>query len=117
MTAASSNNTPPQNVSPTEAREWIKAGHAVLIDVREPEEFQREHISGAVLHPASSFDSMAVEQIAGGKPIIFQCASGMRAMKVCEKFITETKAAENMVYLLKGSLMGWKAAGLPVESK
>jgi len=45
-----------QAATPQEVQRWMTSGEAVLIDVREPDEFAREHIPGAMLVPLSRFD-------------------------------------------------------------
>lgn len=40
-------------LSPQQVRERIDAGHAVLIDIREPDEYARSHIKGAQSQPLS----------------------------------------------------------------
>lgn len=104
-----------KEVSVQQAREWLDDRRAVMVDVREKEEYEAEHIPGAVLHPASSFNPSKVRELAKGRKIVFQCASGRRAASVCERFIAET-GQDNDVYLLEGSLQGWKQAGLPTSS-
>ena len=39
-------------VSPATLKAWLDAREAVLVDVREPAEFESEHIPGAALNPA-----------------------------------------------------------------
>lgn len=46
----------PETISPEEAKQMISGNdNIVLVDVREPNEYQQEHIPGAVLMPMSSF--------------------------------------------------------------
>lgn len=97
-----------------QAREWVEGKQALIIDVREKAEYDAEHIPEAVLHPVSSLNALAIKNLAKGRKIVFQCASGRRAAAACEKFIAET-GQDNEVYLLQGSLPGWKQAGLPTE--
>ena len=44
------------SLSPADVAARLKAGQAVLIDVREPDEHAREHIAGAVTAPLSVFE-------------------------------------------------------------
>ena len=96
---------------PRAADEWIKAGRAILIDVREPDEYAREHIASARLVPLSGFDkadfSGETDRIA-----IFHCASGNRTAMNAERILS---TGFRQVYHLKGGLAGWKAAGLPTR--
>ncbi len=98
-------------ISPEEARDWLESGEAVLIDVREENEYQQAHIDGSILVPLSRFNVFEVAQAAGDKKVIFQCRSGKRAEKTWAYY---TKATRRQAWLMDGSLMGWAEAGLPV---
>lgn len=103
-----------KEVSAQEARQWMDSRQAIVIDVREKAEYDAEHIPGAVLHPVSALDAAAIKNLAKGRRVVFQCASGKRAAGACEKFMAET-GQDNDVYLLQGSLPGWKQAGFATE--
>ena len=64
-------------VSPAEVAEWRAAGNAVIVDVREQNEWDQAHIPGAVLMPLSTFDAAQIPN-AGGKHLVFHCKSGVR---------------------------------------
>jgi rhodanese-related sulfurtransferase len=96
------------NLSPAEV-EAALAGGAVLIDVREPYEFEAARIAGALNYPLSSFDPTTLPQDA---PLILSCARGARsvtAMQMC--------AAAGVAFdgHLAGGLHAWAMAGLPIE--
>ncbi len=87
----------------------IRAGEAVLVDVREPREFAFERIHGALLHPLSTFEPRAMPKTTE-QVIIFHCGSGKRSRKALEAF----KAATGRAGLhMAGGLGQWKAAGFP----
>jgi rhodanese-related sulfurtransferase len=101
-----------QNLEPKDVARWLAEKSIMLIDVREPAEYEAEHIQGALLFPLSSFDPDALPRPKDLK-IVFQCGSGMRSAKAV--------AACEMVGLpfdshMKGGLQAWKAAGLPTVS-
>jgi rhodanese-related sulfurtransferase len=55
----------------------------VLIDVREPNEWDIVHIPGAILVPKGEFLSgKALESLPGDKPIVLHCKSGVRSAEV-----------------------------------
>jgi len=99
-------------ISLVEAQEWLAAQAAVLIDVREAGEFDEIRIPGAVNQPVSSFDTAAVLELAGERKIIFSCRSGPRADNMHQLFVASTGRP---AFCLQGSIMGWQAAGLPLE--
>lgn len=99
-------------VTPHEAREWIAAGDAVLIDVREPEEFRSEHIASALSLPLSEVGNLTrLVTVPTGRKVIFQCLKGSRGQQACELLIRK-EANEHPVFNLKGGIAAWKAEGL-----
>ncbi len=99
------------SVTPEEAAHWLRSGEAVLIDVREENEYSQARIEGAVLVPLSRFNVFEVAEASGGKKVIFQCRSGRRAEKTWAYY---TKATKRPAWCMEGSLQGWIEAGLPV---
>jgi rhodanese-related sulfurtransferase len=96
------------NLSPAEVAQALTDG-AVLIDVREPYEFEAARIAGALNYPLSSFDPMDLPQ---DRPLILSCARGARsvtAMHIC------AEAGVPFEGHLAGGLQAWMMAGLPVE--
>ena len=62
-----------------EIREIIKHNKYCIVDVREPFEFERGHISGAINLPLSRF-MIGIEQLKNcDGHILFYCRSGMRS--------------------------------------
>ena len=64
-------------LSPAEVSRRLKQNTAVLIDIREPDEFAREHVVGAVHAPLSTFDAYTPAG-ADGRDVIFTCRTGNR---------------------------------------
>lgn len=99
-------------LSPLDVKRALDAGDAILIDVREVDEFAREHIVGARLAPLSAIDMHDFERD-HRKIAIFHCRSGAR---------TEANAARllsrgfRQSFALEGGLEAWKRAGLPVSA-
>lgn len=94
--------------------EWMNASDVILIDVREPNEFDHERIKGAVHVPLSTvaFDQLNLK---GKKRIVFQCRSGKRSQLACEK-IADDISDEMELYSLEGGILAWKEAGFTVLS-
>ncbi len=102
-------------VEPAVVADWLAAGEASLVDVREADEFRREHIKGARSMPLSAFDVPAFKDQLGrepGRKVVLHCASGARAREAA-RAITEAAGAE--VWLLAGGLQGWRRAGFAIE--
>jgi rhodanese-related sulfurtransferase len=86
-------------------------GSALLVDVREPDEFAAEHIKGAVNAPLSSFAPQTLPDAAGRK-VVLQCAGGKRSALALDHCAKAEAAIDTH---LAGGIGAWKAAGLPVE--
>jgi rhodanese-related sulfurtransferase len=89
----------------------LKEGKALLIDVREPNEYDKEHIEGAELFPLSSFNPAALPE-PNGREIVFHCAGGIRSAKAVEACL---KAGQPYTSHLKGGINAWRARGLPTR--
>lgn len=98
-------------LSPRDVAERLEGGHAVLIDIREPDEFARRHIPGALSTPLSKLDPGPLV-CAPGVDIIFTCRTGMRTAGNAAKLAA---AAGNRAHVLVGGVDAWAAAGLPVS--
>ena len=89
----------------------LASGKAVLIDVREPDEWIKEHIPEAHLVPLSGFNADDFpkdhEKIA-----VFHCRSGGRTEAAAPQIL---RTGFREVYQLEGGLQGWRAAGYKVN--
>jgi rhodanese-related sulfurtransferase len=97
-----------RDLQPAEVQATMAKGEAILIDVREPEEFAAEHIHGALNIPLAAFDPRALPDC-GSRTVIFQCRSGGRsamAVRRCQA------AGLSFDAHLAGGLMNWRRAGL-----
>lgn len=101
-----------ENISATQAHEWLKTGQAILIDVREPDEFKAEHIAYATSIPLQSVPQTMSLIDPAGKKVIFQCLKGRRGESACEIFKPQSPATP--LYNIAGGITAWKEAGLPV---
>ena len=92
-----------------DAADRLKAGQAVLIDIRELDEYAREHIPGAVSLPVSALDQANLT-LETGQQAIFHCKSGMRTDSNCARL---AEHIEGEAFMLDGGLDAWRALGLP----
>ncbi len=90
------------------AKTMLDKDQAVLIDIRESDEFAREHIPGAQHLPLSGFDAADFPG-AQDKIAIFHCASGTRTAEAAPRIL---EAGFATACQLEGGLTGWKAAGM-----
>ena len=97
-------------LKPEQVAERLHFGHAVLVDIREPDEFARRHIKGALSRPLSAL-TVAHLKLAAGKAVVFACKTGMRTGANCDRLAA---AVDGEAYILEGGVDAWAAAGLPV---
>ncbi len=93
-------------VSPREAQALIAQG-AKLIDVRDADEYLREHIPHAQLAPLSRLEQGDLPANLRAEQIIFHCQSGKRTSSNAAKL--QAIAAPAQVSLLEGGIDGWNA--------
>jgi SulP family sulfate permease len=84
---------------------------ALLVDVREFEEYERGHLAGAELYPLRHIIEDA-EKLPHDRPIYLICRSGRRSTRAMHWLIG---LGFEDVHNLKGGLLSWKALGRPVK--
>ncbi len=98
-------------ISPAEAQPKIEEGAAVLIDVREDEDWREDHAKGAKHLNRGIIELEIEEQVPDLKtPIICYCGGGSRSALVAESL---KKMGYENVRSLAGGFRAWKEAGLP----
>ena len=96
------------------AHALLEAGEAVLVDVREPDEFAAARIEGAILAPLSRMPQAWLGlDLPADKTVIVMCRVGGRSGRVCEAFGPEGPDGQAVVNM-DGGILDWQAAGLPV---
>ncbi len=102
-------------ITPKQAFDWLKSGEAVLIDVREPEEFKEEHIAYASSLPLNRVKELLKQhQIPTDRKIIFHCLKGTRGEVACVAASDDNIFSEYEIYNIAGGITAWKEDGLPV---
>jgi rhodanese-related sulfurtransferase len=99
-------------------RQFQEAGGAVLVDVRDREEYRAGHIAGALSLPYDEAitDPARLERLdPGGKPIIVYCGGGTCETSMNMAFAL-IEAGKSRVLVYMGGFPEWQATGLPVES-
>ncbi|OHT21742.1 rhodanese-like domain-containing protein [Edaphosphingomonas haloaromaticamans] len=101
-----------RELQPLELKSMLADGSALLIDVREPDEFAAGHIAGAVNIPLSIFSPRNVPD-AAGRTVVLQCAGGKRSGMALDRCAQAQAAIDTH---LGGGIGAWKNAGLPIVS-
>lgn len=99
-----------REIGPEELQAMLADGTALVVDVREPDEFASGHIEGAMNLPLSRFDPAKVPQ-ERGRTTVLQCAGGKRSGMALDKCAQAEAAVDTH---LAGGIGAWKAAGLPL---
>lgn len=103
-------NAPLIPLPPDEVGRRLAGRGAVLVDIREADEFARRHVKGALSRPLSDFETARL-RIDPGRDVIFTCRTGMRTGANCQRL---AEAVGGPAYVLEGGVDAWAAAGLPV---
>ena len=100
-------------VNPVAATLLINREDAVVIDVREANEYAAGHLPEARNIPLAKLADRAAElEKFKDKPVIVCCASGMRSGKACAEL---TKLGFAKLHNLSGGIDAWVGAGYPIK--
>lgn len=102
---------PFRRIQPDEARALIESGNVTVVDVREPWEYEKDHIAGSKLIPLAKIISSPASQITQDH-VIFVCEVGQRSGVAAE--LAASLGYENL-YNLEGGMSAWRQHGYPVE--
>ena len=103
------------SVSPTESTQMINRDDALIIDVRESNEYSTGHIINSVHIPLSSLKGRVKElEKHKTQKVILACRSGHRSSQACA---TLKKEGFEQVFNLRGGVMAWESANLPLIKK
>lgn len=99
----------PDAVDVAEARRRQAAG-ALLIDVREPDEWQQGHAPDATLIPLGSLATRLAD-IPRDRDVLLICRSGNRSGTAQRQLL---ERGYERVFNVRGGMQAWANAGLPV---
>lgn len=102
-----------KNAGAKAVHEWVEAGEAVIIDIRESIEHATRRIPGAIHNPMSAFNPDLLPD--DGKKMIFMCSKGIRSVTVGQYLLDHDLLDE--AYNLVGGMIAWTNAGLPLETE
>jgi adenylyltransferase/sulfurtransferase len=97
---------------PDDVAAFVGSRDVQWIDVREPYEYDRYHIPGSMLLPMSQMNTR-FREIDPHRPVIVVCAIGQRSLRVTHAL---RKAGHKRAHNLKGGMVYWINARLPIES-
>jgi rhodanese-related sulfurtransferase len=98
-------------ISPSEAAKKSKSGEAVIIDVREKDEWDEEHIPDAIHMSRGTIELEVEEKVPDTNALIVcHCGGGGRSALAAESL---QKMGYKNVRSMAGGFKAWKAIGLP----
>ena len=98
-------------ISPTEAAAKSKSGEAVILDVREKDEWDEGHIPDAIHMSRGTIELDIEEKVPDSDAMIScHCGGGGRSALAAENL---QKMGYKNVRSMAGGLKAWRAAGLP----
>ena len=99
-------------ISPEDAAAKLESGKAVIIDVRDKDEWDEEHIPGATHMSRGTIELDIEEKVPDPNAmIICHCGGGGRGALATENL---QKMGYKNVRNMAGGFKAWKAAGLPM---
>lgn len=99
-----------KEVTPAEGHKLVQGG-ALLVDVREPNEYEEIHAQGAQLLALSEFEARHAE-LPKDRPLVMICRSGARSARAGEYLLAQ---GYGDVANLAGGTLAWAEAGLPTQ--
>lgn len=101
-------------ISVAEAKAKLDNGEAVMVDVREPNEYAEVHASGVRLIPVNTVigEARQIRDFAGDKEVLFICKSGARSALAAE-FAVAAGVDDLALFNVEGGTQAWVAAGFP----
>jgi rhodanese-related sulfurtransferase len=104
---------PIKEITPAQLRDFMQRTDEsayVLIDVRQPGEYEQVHIPGARLMPLPEV-VQAVDSLPRERAVVFYCHSGGRSMAAAV-MAEETLEAHSPIYNLTGGMLAWDGAAV-----
>jgi rhodanese-related sulfurtransferase len=98
------------DLEPQRVKQILDGNEAVLVDVREPYEWDAGRIPGAKHIELERLAGRA-DELPKDKPVIFQCRVGRRSALATDAF----RAVGYDAYNMRGGIQAWAEEGLPLE--
>ncbi len=109
-----SDHVPAVWIDADELRRRREHGAVLLIDVRQPEEFNAPpgHLPGAVNVPLGDLEHRIAEVVTSCDPVVLVCKTDRRSARAADILLA---VGVRNVTVLRGGTDGWHGLGLPLE--
>lgn len=96
-----------------QAVQLINRESAVVVDVREPEEFRGGHIPNAINVPLTGLSGRIKDlEKYKGKPLLLSCRTSQRSARAATLL---RKQGFTAAYILAGGITAWQSENLPIK--
>lgn len=97
-------------------KDLISQDKALIIDVREPSEYNESHIEGSTLIPLATLTIQKVKDlIKDDQKIVINCRSGGRSLRACQMLNEYDNQLD--VYNLEGGIIAWNTLNKSEQSE
>jgi len=101
-----------REVGPADATRMLNHDNAIMVDMRDSKDYHEGHIVNALHVPTGDKDSTGKLEKYRKRPLIVYCQRGQQSTALCNKL---SKQGFESVYNLKGGVLGWQKAELPLS--
>ena len=101
-------------ISLEEAKAMMDGGNAVVIDVRQPDEWASGHVAGAIHIPVDDVGAR-IDELPADKDLLFICAMGVRSGLACEMAAAMNLPTERLFNIEEGT-PAWIQKNFPTEA-
>jgi len=112
--ARQNSGEPYWRISLDEAKAMLDSGNAVVIDVRQSDEWVAGHVAGAIHIPVDDVLTR-IDELPGDKDLLFICAQGVRSGLACEMAAAMNLATDRL-YNIEDGTPAWIQKSYPTES-
>jgi rhodanese-related sulfurtransferase len=84
-----------------------RSARPIVLDVREPEEYEQGHVPGAINLPQADLASR-LDEIPQDRPLVLICRSGARSLRATQ-FLRQV--GFELVMTVQGGTLAWQAGG------
>ncbi|ODS24269.1 hypothetical protein AB835_04380 [Candidatus Endobugula sertula] len=89
--------------------------NVIFVDTREPAEFAKSHIPGAINIPMRDLDQSVYDQLKQADRVISYCVKDFRGYEVTRQMLDH--GVTNVAVMKPHGLSGWQASGLPLTTE